>query len=550
MGKTTFQMQLEAKEYKFSLKYPMYHILEGEFTIQKGQTVTKDLALKPAYGNMIIKSDPDEAEIRLDGELLNQKTTATLVKIPSGQHILTLSKDMYLNKIDTVNVTDDLTGEVFLELDANYGSVGIAVNPDAAILIDGKNADSLRSISRLSPGKYLARLSPGKHKVEALREKYYPELQEIIVYKGQEDKLNIQLRPVIGALSVMVDPPETSIYLNSIYYGMSPKLLDTLTIGEYNLELKKEGFATFRQHLLIEENKTIQINTALQQGKLIKVNTTPGGAEVYYNGVVAGTTPTEFVVKDGSNKLVIKKKYYADKEVFVTAEKDEQDFGFYLELNKTTVNILIETKPNQAGIILTEKVFLSEKSPVLKSDLPGYFGTSPYNLQVPIGKYDLKVEKKGYKPIAKEILIDKQEDYTLDLEPIKYRTKGNAILLSILWPGAGQSYLKRGSAHILMGIIGYGAAVYAVYEHGEATKNYDLYLVEQNPLKKESLNTEWKKNVDSYYYSLFTGAAVWGINFIWTLATQSEVKKYRNVQFSLLNSPNGSVPAVGWRSNF
>jgi hypothetical protein len=182
--------------------------------------------------------------------------------------------------------------------------------------------------------------------------------------------------------------------------------------------------------------------------------------------------------------------------------------------------------------------------------LNNHFGASPYNIQIPVGKYNLMVKKKGFKSIVKEIMVEKGMNFNLNLEPIKFRTKGNAMLLSVLWPGAGQSYLKRGSAHFLMGFIGYGSIAYSIYQHTDAVKNYDLYLTENDPQKRESLKNKWEKNLDLSHYSMYAGAAVWGINIIWTLATQSEVKKYKNVQFSLLNTSIGSIPTVGWRSEF
>lgn len=515
--KTPFQKELGAGDYKFALKYAGYHTLEGEFTIQKGQTVTRDLKLKPAYGSIIVRSEPSGAAISLDGVASYKKTPDTLVNVSSGQHQLVISKEMYSDKIDTVTVQDEIRTDVFLDLETNYGTVGIIAKPDALISIDGE---------KVGFGRYVAQLPPGKHKIEVTRDNYYPQQQEIIFYKGQEDKLKIPLKPIVGTLSVMVDPPETSIYLNSVYYGMSPKMIDTLLIGEYDLELKKEGFGIFRQHIKVEENKTIVINKNLQQGKLIKVKSTPDSALVYYNGSVVGTTPAEFVVKDGSNKLILKKKYFADKEAFITVDRDDQDFNYNLEAVRTSVNISIETKPDQAGIKLNEKAFMPEFSSDSTSRLVDYFGITPYHFQIPIGKYNLIVEKKGFKSINKEILIDKQEDFSLNLEPVKYRKKGNAILLSLLWPGAGQSYLERGSATFLMGFVGYGAIAGAVYEY------------------------KVQRNQDLFNYSEFAAITVWGANLIWTIATKSEVNKLKNVQFSLLNTANGSIPMFGWKSNF
>jgi hypothetical protein len=539
--KTPFQTQLEPGDYKFSLKYEMYHQFEDEFSLKRGQTITKEAYMKPAYGSLKISSEPQGASLRLDGIIIAQKTSATLENISSGQHTISLSMDMYSDTSKVINIDDESTTEEFIELQPEYGTIGIKSNPDGLIYIDGLRVDS---------GRYSGRISPGNHQVEVKRNKFYPEKQDIFVQRGQETKVDFQLRPILGALSVMVDPPETSISLNGKYYGMSPKMIDSLPVGDYDLELTKDEYASLKQHLIIEENNTKQINISLKKGKLIKIFSEPEGAELFYNGSIAGLTPAEIIVMDGSNKLVLKKKYFSDKEVFITAERNNQEYNFKLEIDRKTVNIGITTNPALAVFNLKEKEFLSDASSFTANDQKVYSGVSPDHLQLPIGKYELNLSKNGFKSVTKEVILEKEENITFTLQPLKYRTKGKALLLSVIWPGAGQSYLKRGSAHFVMGFVAYGSLAYGIFEYSEAVKNYDLYLVLTDKQERESKKSEWGKNLDRYHYSLYCGAAVWGINLIWTLATQSEPKKYKNVQFSLLNTPNGSVPAIGLHYSF
>lgn len=534
-GETPFQMQLEAGTYKYLLQYDMYNALEGEFTIIKGQTITKEHVLKPAYGNIIIVSEPSGADIRLDGVAVNQKTPATLVKIRSGQHSITLSKEMYSDHVERVTVNDEITSDVFIELQAKYGTIGIVTSSDASITIDGNKAGS---------GNYFGRLSSGRHEIMISRENYYPQSRIINIKEGQEEKMNFVLKPIIGSLSVMVDPPETGIYLNKTFYGTSPKIIDSLIIGKYELELVKEGFASYRQRIMIEENKTFQINSSLPEGKLIRVNSTPDGAEIFYNGSSKGITPTEFVVNGELNKLLLTKKYYTNKEVVIKAERNDQSFNFNLDIDRTKYNVKIETKPTMALAYLVEKPFLSQSS------LYNTYAGTPNTFNAPLGKYDIKIEKKGYKLIEKEIILEKDEYFSFNLEPMKYRKKGTSLILSSLWPGAGQSYLKRGSPTFLMGILYYGSIGCSFYQYSLASKNYDEYLDEIDPQKRSSLKTEYQNNLDISKFTLYAGAAIWSLNFIWTLATKSEYKRYRNVQFSLLNSSNASSIGLAMHYDF
>lgn len=538
--KTPYQAQMEEGTYKFTLKYDLYHDLSEDIAVVKGQTVTKELVLKPAYGAIKIVSEPAGATIRLDGVLQNKWTPSTFEKIPSGQHTIALSKDMYSERTEKITVNDERTTEVFMELLAGYGTIGIVAKPAAGIAIDGNKVGS---------GNYFARLSPGKHKLAFTRENYYPQQMEVTVTQGQEETINVQLRPIVGSVSIMVDPPESAIYLNGKYYGLSPKIIDSLIVGVYSLDIDKPGFATFRQKISIEENKNVEINNTLQSGKLIKVNSNPDSAEVSYKGKVIGYTPVEFVIGNGTNEVTLRKKYYSDKTVTINAVKNDETFTYNLEIDRKKVTIGITTNPDKASIKLDEKPFLSGGY--------GYSGTpqsysviSPNFFSVPIGKYDLKVSKKGFAPIEKELFVEKEINYDFTLKPLAYRTKGTAMILSVVWPGAGQAYLKRSGAYSMMGFLGYGALAFSYIQYNQAVDNYDSYLAENTPSVRETLKDKYQKNLNLSHYSLYAGAAVWGANLVWTLITPPEYKKYKNVEFSLLNSGDGMIPGIGWKAEF
>lgn len=539
--KTPFQTQLEEGSYNFTVKYEMYHNYEEQILVIKGQTITKNYILKPSFGNIRITSEPSGADIKLDGVSTNRKTPSTLEKISSGDHTISISKDMYSEKSEKITVNDELTKDVFIELQAGYGTIGIVARPAADIVIDGNKAGS---------GNYFARLSPGMHKLVFTRENYYSQQQEISVAQGQEETINIELKPITGSITIMVDPPESAIYLNEKYYGLSPKIIDSLIIGDYSMMIEKSGFALFRQKIKIEENKNLQISNSLQPGKLVNVVTRPDSAEVLYNGKTVGYSPVEFTVKDGNNMITLRKKYYSEKEVSLDAQNNGQVFTYNLEIDRQKVTIGITTNPGKSSIKLDEKPFLSGGFGYSSGAPQTYFVTSPNKMSIPVGKYSLKIEKKGFSSLEKELFVEKDINVEYNLRPLKYRTKGTAILLSLAWPGAGQSYLNRGSAHFLMGFAGYGALAYSFVQHSQAVKNYDLYLAENNPQTRESLKEKYQKNLKNSDYSMYAGAAVWGLNLIWTMITPSEEKRYKNVQFSMLNSAEGIVPAIRWRAEF
>ena len=537
--KTTFQIALEEGTYSVELKLDMYHQYKENITIKKGQTVTKSIILKPEFGSITVNSEPEDADIILDGVKTNKKTPATITNVTSGKHILNLLKDMYAASTQELIVNDEQVTEKFFELQPDYGTLSIISKPDAEILIDG-NTKGI--------GNKVFLLSPGLHKIVLSADKYYPITKEIIIKKGQEEILDEQLSLIFGSVSVMVDPPETEIYINGKYYGMSPKMIDSLAIGEYNLSLKKDGYAIATQPILIEERNTTRITAILQRGKLIKINSSPVGAEIHYNNKPAGVTPAELIVKDGTNNIVLKKKYYLEKAVTIYVEKDYQTFNFNLDADNKfeSLGISIETSPNKVDIKFNKAEYPEQLPSFSADDQRTYSGKSPLNIHIPVGKYHIKIEKKQFKSLDQDVFIDKEQNLKFNLEPLKYRTKGNAMLLSILWPGAGQSYLKRGSAHFLMGFAGYGLLAGAIVESRNFTENYERYLIEPSG----DLANKCKTELNMYYTLLSSAGFIWTTNMIWTLFTPSEKKKYQKLTLNFNYNKQVGITEMGMKMNF
>jgi hypothetical protein len=335
----------------------------------------------------------------------------------------------------------------------------------------------------------------------------------------------------------MVDPPESEIYLNGKNYGLSPKIIDSLAIGEYNLMVKKEGYAIGVYPVLIEENKTYQLNAVLKKGKIAKITSTPSGADIIINDKKAGVTPAEIVVNDGVKELLIKKKYYLDKYTTISAEKEYQTFDFTLEADRkfSKISIIVDTYPNHADIKI-DKIGNNDLIPSLSADsLSKISDSSPFKKFLPAGEYNITISKKNYKPVQKDIILNDEQNLKINLEPVKYRTKGNAILLSIIWPGAGQSYLHRGSAHWLMGFAGYGLLTVAAIK----------YL---NSNDGGFVNTQQDKNM--IYTFIISAGVIWTTNLIWTLLTPSEREKYQKLNLNVGYNKELGIKEIGLKMNF
>ena len=337
---TPFQIQLQAGTYHFTLNLLNYRDFDVDILATDGQTISKDINMKPAFGSVSVTSEPTGALIQLDGNSTNQRTPFTLEKIPSGTHSITLSRDMYSNASQHVDVKDEQTSKVFLELVAGYGTIGIVAKPEASISIDG---------NLISVGSYTGRLAPGIHLVEAKKDKYYSQKKEINVNSGEEVKLSFELQPILGSLSVMCEPMEAEIFLDGRSFGLSPKLVSNLVVGNYMLELRKVDFISLSKEITIDENKTLEINEQLIHGLYLNIISNPSQAELSIDGIRSGITPIKSFIKPGNFSIQLSKQYYNDLTKNFTLKNDT---NLYTWILTTRLQVLILLPFHQMQIVL------------------------------------------------------------------------------------------------------------------------------------------------------------------------------------------------------
>ena len=487
-------MQMESGKYRFTLKLLNYRDFEGDFIITDGQTISKDISMKPAFGSVTITSEPTGALIQLDGNPTNQRTPFTLEKIPSGIHTITMSRDMYSDATQRFDVKDEQTSKVFLELVAGYGTIGIVAKPDASINIDGNS---------ISTGSYTGRLAPGIHLVEAKKDKFYSQRKEINVISGDEMKLNFELLPILGSLSVMCEPIETEIQLNGDNKGFSPKIISGLFIGDYSLKLSKAGYLDLEESIRITENKTAEIVRKLKPGYNLKVNSIPYGSEIYINGNYRNITPGTFFLGEGNLSVEVKSKYYKDKLSNFNL-KGDTSLSFNLEPKMDMVRI--------ASIPRNAQIYFDRK----------YSGNTPYNVELPQGNRSIIFKKYGYRTVESTILLDGSRDtFKQDLD--RYRSTGISFISNLILPSSGLYYLWKDSEYfkedrgnfLLYGLLG-------CMTHGLTIGGFIA-----GTTADEGRGAGW------VYFSL--GALTEVMIFIWNAGEIKKYKSWRNSREATFN---------------
>jgi hypothetical protein len=161
---------------------------------------------------------------------------------------------MYRTKKEKFTVNDGQTTPLTITLQANFAVLNIMAPAEADILINnqvkGKGSQNIR-------------LDAGVYNLEARIDKHYPAKQDVELMAGDKKDITLEPQPITGTLDVLTKPSGASIILNGKNYGTTPYTINKLLIGDYSVELSKNGFNTLTKAISIQEGITAEINEPL-----------------------------------------------------------------------------------------------------------------------------------------------------------------------------------------------------------------------------------------------------------------------------------------------
>ncbi|MDA3891960.1 MAG: PEGA domain-containing protein [Salinivirgaceae bacterium] len=290
--------RLKPGKYTLVVKKPMYFDETKEITIIDGQTIDVAITLRPTFGGFTINSQPESgATVFLDGQSTSKVTPCTLSKLSNGEHTITLRKEWYQPKTEKINILAGQNQETTITLQPTFGTLNVTAEHNANIYIDNEFKAN---------GNWEGRLIAGYHTIEAKLDKHTPDSKKVNIELGQTSNLSLHPAPQYGSLKIVTNPFDAIIKLNDKEQGLSPKNINNLLVGTYNLSLTKTGYGTISKSITITEGQTTTINETLPNGKQITINSQPQGATLFLAGQSKGVTPQTLTLgfADHALKLV------------------------------------------------------------------------------------------------------------------------------------------------------------------------------------------------------------------------------------------------------
>ena len=257
---------ITAGEHEITLKKNNYTDTTFNVAVQQNQTVSKSVTLTPIIirGNIYLESEPNGAQIFIDGNNTSRVTPDTLLNYPVGNHSITLKKTEYRDTTFQINVIGYLTVSKKVNLTSINGNIFIQSNPTGAnIYLSDK------STGKSTPDT-LKNLAAGTYKITLKLAAYNDTSFYTNVYQNSTTSEDIILTKSVeyGDLYIQSNPSRAAIYIDNNNTGQNtPDTIKNLIVGSHNVTLKLNGYFDASATVNIEKgsvtNKTITLTEIL-----------------------------------------------------------------------------------------------------------------------------------------------------------------------------------------------------------------------------------------------------------------------------------------------
>ncbi|MBK7481042.1 MAG: PEGA domain-containing protein [Bacteroidales bacterium] len=108
-------------------------------------------------------------------------------------------------------------------------------------------------------------LKKGEYRIKATKENFYDEEINVILNPGETKNINLNPKPILGNLIINSSPSGAKVYINNKLNDQQTPSSISLLIGQYNIQIQKDGYLSIKRDISILENKNTNLDLTLQQ---------------------------------------------------------------------------------------------------------------------------------------------------------------------------------------------------------------------------------------------------------------------------------------------
>ena len=314
--------------------------------------------------------------------ILNQKTITQPPQLRPEQIIIQGSSTPGgPSQSEIIRITPEVTGDT----DSQSATVIIESNPTQADVYLGNtlSGQTTYQMFNLKAGQIV--------QFTIKKDNYHPKIIEARLKGGFNDFKTIYLKPMFGKLIIQSTPSHAEVYIAGKHVGQTPYINETYPSGAVFISVRKELYVPVEnQQVIIKDEETTTQPFQLEPnfGVLI-VNSDPEGSEVRLTdskgkNVITETTPCEIKTQPGKYELTISRSGYDALIYKVRIARNSTK-----RINKSEARL----RRKIGKINVTSEPFKRGARIYINDDMKGEI---PKSIELPVGKYTVKVTSKEY----------------------------------------------------------------------------------------------------------------------------------------------------------
>ena len=155
------------------------------------------------------------------------------------------------------------------------------------------------------------------------------------------NKTAAKIKPNSGIVDVVSSPSGATIQIDGKDYGLTPKIITDLPLGNHVLSLSKKGCETVTRSITVDLENKLNIHEKLYTGREIPISSDGVGDNVYVDGKHVGVTPVTVMMCVGSHEVKVTRELRERKRDITIAQNGGDtsvQVSFKVENRTVTVN--------------------------------------------------------------------------------------------------------------------------------------------------------------------------------------------------------------------